>query len=115
MERTVVGAGIVAVGGFLGAVTRYAVDVASGDVTGIGTLLVNVIGCFLLGVAVTRTLTVRVRLFVATGFISSFTTYSAFAADAITFGTIAGTGYVLVSYGAGFTAAVAGLTVGRRR
>ncbi len=114
MERTVGGAGMVAAGGFFGAVSRYAVDLASGDVTGVGTLLVNVVGCFLLGVAVTRSLTVKVRLFVATGFVSSFTTYSAFAADAVTLGTAMGTGYVLVSYAAGFIAAIGGLAAGRR-
>ncbi len=114
MERTLAGAGLVAAGGFLGAVTRYGVDVAAGDVTGLGTLLVNVLGSFVLGLLVTRVVDVRIRLLVGTGLVSSFTTYSTFAADAVALGTIAGTGYVVGSYATGFLAAVGGLAVGRR-
>ena len=114
MERTLAGAALVAAGGFAGAVTRYAVDVAAGDVTGLGTLLVNVVGSFALGLLVTRATEVRTQLFVGTGFVSSFTTYSTFAADAVALGTVAGTGYVVVSYAAGFLAAIAGLALGRR-
>ncbi|MES3160895.1 MAG: CrcB family protein [Halorubrum sp.] len=114
MERTVGGALLVALGGFVGAVTRYAVDVAVGDVTGLGTLVVNIVGSFLLGVLVTRAVDVRTRLFVGTGFVSSFTTYSTFAADAVALGTTTGTAYVLVSYATGFAAAAAGLALGRR-
>lgn len=115
MERTLAGVGLIAAGGFLGAVTRYGVDVVAGDVTGAGTLLVNVLGSFALGVLVTQAVDVRTRLFVGTGFVSSFTTYSTFAADAIALGTLAGTGYVIVSYAGGFLAAALGLALGRRR
>ncbi len=114
MERTLVGTGLVAAGGFLGAVTRYGIDVATGDVTGVGTLLVNVLGSFVLGLLVTQAVSVRIRLLVGTGFVSSFTTYSTFAADTVALGTVTGTGYVFVSYASGFLAAVGGLAVGRR-
>jgi CrcB protein len=51
-----------------------------------GTLVVNVVGAFLLGVVVYaaddgRVVSEAGRLFVSTGFLSSFTTYSTFAGD----------------------------------
>ncbi|OYR59405.1 fluoride efflux transporter FluC [Halorubrum halodurans] len=113
MERTTSGAGFVALGGFVGALARYGVDVAVGDATGVGTLVVNVVGSFALGLLVTRAVGPRTRLLVGTGVISSFTTYSTFATDAIALGTVAGTLYVAASYGLGFGAAAAGLAVGR--
>ena len=114
MERTVRGIGFVALGGFIGAVLRHAVDVAVGDITGLGTLVVNVIGSFALGVLVTRTVGPRTRLFAGTGAISSFTTYSAFVADAVALGPLAGAGYVAASYATGFAAAGLGLATGKR-
>ena len=114
MERTVSGFGLVALGGFLGALTRYGVDVAVGDVTGLGTLVVNVVGSFALGYLITRPVGPRTRLLVGTGALSSFTTYSTFAADAVALGTLGGTAYVAVTYGLGFAAALSGLAVGRR-
>ncbi|SFH72406.1 CrcB protein [Halorubrum aquaticum] len=114
MERTVAGVGFVALGGFVGALARYGVDVAAGDVTGLGTLVVNVVGSFALGFLVTRAVGPRTRLLVGTGMISSFTTYSTFATDAVALGTVGGTAYVAASYGLGFAAALSGLAAGRR-
>ncbi|WP_418281415.1 fluoride efflux transporter FluC [Halorubrum sp. DTA98] len=114
MERTPAGFLLVALGGFVGAVSRHGVDVAVGDLTGIGTLVVNVGGSFALGVLVTRAASRRTRLFVGTGALSSFTTYSTFAGDAIALGTTVGTAYVIASYAVGLAAAVVGLAVGRR-
>ncbi|EMA61392.1 fluoride efflux transporter FluC [Halorubrum lipolyticum] len=114
MERTPLGFLLVALGGFVGAVTRYGIDVAVGDVTGAGTLLANVLGSFTLGLLLTRTARHRTRLFVGTGALSSFTTYSTFVGDAVTLGTTVGAAYVAASYAAGFAAAAAGLFVGGR-
>ena len=114
MERTPLGFLLVALGGFAGALTRYGVDVALGDVTGVGTFTVNIVGSFALGLLVTRATTTRTQLFVGTGALSSFTTYSTFAADAVALGTTAGTAYVVASYLVGFAAALAGLLLGRR-
>jgi len=76
---------------------------------------VNVLGSFALGVLVTRAARHRTRLFVGTGMLSSFTTYSTFVGNAVTLGTTAGAAYVAVSYAAGFAAAAAaGLFVGGR-
>ena len=131
MERTPYGFLLVAAGGFLGAIGRYAVDVAvsgflaagavgdalgafAGAPTGAGTLVANVVGSFALGVLLTRASDDRIRLFVGTGALSSFTTYSTFVADAVALGTPAGAWYVGVSYATGFAAAGLGLAVGGR-
>lgn len=114
MERTPVGFLLVALGGFVGAVARYGVDVATGDVTGLGTFTVNAVGSFALGVLVARATTTRTQLFVGTGALSSFTTYSTFVGDAVALGTAAGATYVAASYIVGFAAAIVGLVAGRR-
>jgi len=114
MERTPLGFLLVALGGFVGALARYGVDAAVGSPTGAGTLVVNAVGSLALGLLVSRATTTRTRLFVGTGALSSFTTYSAFVGDAVALGGLAGTGYVAASYAVGFAAALAGLLIGGR-
>ncbi|TKX70011.1 CrcB family protein [Halorubrum sp. SP9] len=132
MERTPYGFLLVAVGGFLGAVGRHAVDlgiarvvaatssgggpaILGGTPTGTGTLVANVAGSFALGLLLTRASSGRIRLLVGTGALSSFTTYSTFVSDAVALGTPAGAWYVAVSYATGFAAAAVGLAVGGRQ
>jgi len=112
MERTRAGYLLVAAGGFIGAAARYGVDVAAGGTTGLGTLAVNVVGSLVLGVLVGRATTTRTQLFVGTGALSSFTTYSTFVGDAVALGTAAGSAYVAVTYVFGFAAAAVGLLIG---
>jgi len=131
MERTPYGFLLVAIGGFLGAIARYATDAAAsglvalmspgagpavlgGTATGVGTLVANVAGSFALGLLLTRTSSDRIRLLVGTGALSSFTTYSTFVSDAVTLGIPAGAWYVAVSYATGLAAAALGLAVGGR-
>jgi CrcB protein len=114
MERTPLGFLLVAAGGFLGAVARHGVDVAVGDPTGAGALVVNAGGSFALGVLISRATTTRTQLFVGTGALSSFTTYSTFVGDAVALGGPSGAAYVVASYGLGFVAAVAGIRIGGR-
>lgn len=81
---------LVAAGGAIGASARHLVGVASLRVFGAsfpyGTLIVNVLGCLVMGVFV-GLLAARfqgseaLRLFVATGFLGGFTTFSAFSLD----------------------------------
>lgn len=125
-ERTrehLVAAVLVGLGGFIGAVSRYGVDlvgVAVGAALGgvgvpVGTLTVNVVGSFALG-ALTRVLADRrLRLFLATGLLSSFTTYSTFAVETVQLGPLVGTANVVATYGLGILAAIAGLTIGLGR
>ncbi|HGY89750.1 MAG TPA: fluoride efflux transporter CrcB [Planctomycetes bacterium] len=83
----------VAVGGMLGALGRYAV---SGwvhrltDVSGfpLGTLVVNVVGCSVLGVLMQlveegRFASAPWRLFIAVGLLGSFTTFSTFGYETL--------------------------------
>jgi CrcB protein len=79
-------AALVSAGGFAGALSRHAVALALPGGFPWGTLAVNVAGAFVLGLVVYGTgdrgrLSAAARRFVATGFLSSFTTYSTFAAE----------------------------------
>lgn len=111
---------LVGAGGFIGATARYGIDVVGaavgvavgGEPLPLGTLTVNVVGSFALG-ALTRVLADRrLRLFLATGVLSSFTTYSAFAVETVRLGPLVGTANVVATYGLGLLAAMAGLAVG---
>ena len=83
---------LVAAGGALGAVGRFLVTTGAAAVLGggfpWGTLFVNVVGSFLLGVLVgllsaAWTPPGDMRLFLATGFLGAFTTFSAFSLDVV--------------------------------
>lgn len=106
-RRRLLDVAIVAVGGYLGANGRYGVSLlVPGTLE--ATLAVNVLGSFLLGLLVYRSvggggLPSRLRLLFGTGFLSSFTTYSTFALDVTTHAADA-IPYVLASYGLGFGA-----------
>lgn len=112
----------VAIGGALGSVARYALTHWAGErfATGfpLGTLTVNVIGSFLMGVLIgllARFLPENqseIRLFVAVGILGGFTTFSAFSLDVVTLlergETASALLYALVSV----TLSVAGLFAG---
>jgi CrcB protein len=76
-------------GGFLGSVARYflsgwATQASHASRFPLGTLLVNVTGCLLIGLVAglaehAHLLSAPTRLFLLTGFLGGFTTYSAFA------------------------------------
>jgi fluoride exporter len=81
---------LAAAGGALGSSARYLVNIGAGRLLGMGfpwgTLIVNVVGCFIMGVlvgwgALRGTLTNEARVFLATGVLGGFTTFSAFSAD----------------------------------
>ncbi len=81
---------LVAVGGGIGAAVRHLVNVAAMRLVGVafpwGTLVINIVGCFVMGVFI-EVLARRfnasneLRLFVATGILGGFTTFSAFSLD----------------------------------
>lgn len=80
---------LVGVGGFFGSIARYLTARAAADVLGttfpVGTLIVNVVGSFLLGLAAV-VLAMRyvpygdeIRLALSIGFLGAYTTFSTFA------------------------------------
>lgn len=81
-------------GGGLGAVSRYGVNLAALRLVGAtlpaGTLIVNVVGAFAMGIVwayiathLEDSLPLEVRLLIETGFLGGFTTFSAFSLDAM--------------------------------
>ena len=116
---------LVASGGALGAVSRYAVDRAVNSILGtvvVGTFVANVSGSFLLGIVVAAVggrigLSEEARAFVAVGFLGSYTTFSTLAVATVqysTHGDWARAGLNVVgSVVIGVIAALAGILVGR--
>ncbi len=81
---------VVGLGSFLGGAARYALIAFVHRVAGLrfplGTLIVNVVGCFLIGgvlhlVKDRSALGPETRLFVAVGLLGGFTTFSAFGSE----------------------------------
>ncbi|RUM25503.1 fluoride efflux transporter CrcB [Rhizobium vallis] len=117
---------LVAVGGAIGSVLRYYVGQwglrLMGPAFPWGTLAVNVVGCFGIGV-ITELIarkfnaSVELRLLLVTGFLGGFTTFSAFSLDAISLfergEAVAGSVYVAASVGFSIAAAIAGLAIMR--
>ena len=108
---------LVAGGGFAGANARWLLAVALPDLG--GTLAANVLGAFTLGAVVTAVaagrLSPAVRAALATGFLSSFTTYSTFAVEsALARPAPLLVGNVLANYALGFAAAALGVALARR-
>jgi CrcB protein len=74
-------------GGGVGSVARYAMTIAAARLISpafpFGTLIVNLVGCFLIGfvhsvAVVSARVSPEARLFLTTGVLGGFTTYSAF-------------------------------------
>lgn len=117
---------LVAVGGAVGSLLRYYIGLSAVRVAGPnfpwGTLTVNIVGCFLIGlIAEMITLkygeAVPLRLLLITGFLGGFTTFSAFSLDTIVLmenGNVAGAiVYVVSSVGVSLVAVLAGLALAR--
>lgn len=121
---------VAAAGGALGAMARYAVDLTA-DGFGVAlpwaTLTINVVGCVLMGVLVSFVLAhparhLLWRPFLGAGVLGGFTTFSAFAGDAVRLADegawVASAAYVVVTLAGGLLALWAGYTAGlalRRR
>jgi CrcB protein len=115
----------VMVAGGLGSGARYLIGQWSAHALGAsfpyGTLLVNLVGCFLLGAVVqfsaSGSWSPELRAAIASGFIGGFTTYSSFNQETIALltGTAAGTGvlYLAITVVGGLAAGSLGLALAR--
>ena len=114
----------VALGGAIGAVGRYGVNVAATRLLGIGfpwgTVIVNVVGSFAMGVLIVWLANkggMRFAPFLMTGVLGGFTTFSAFSLDAITLfergQTLQAGAYVLGSVVTALIAIMAGMAATR--
>ena len=111
----------VAIGGALGAVLRYLTGLAV--VFPYGTLTVNVVGSFIMGLMLVWLVETspagfhRWQPLIMTGLLGGFTTFSAFSLDALRLfetGRVAAAGaYVLGSVGLSLLAVVAGVLLAR--
>jgi fluoride exporter len=116
---------VVGIGGFLGAVTRYALGAYIGSRYGVrfplGTFIINVSGSFLIGLILTllarTTASAYWRYLVPIGFIGAYTTFSTFEYEtlrAIQDGQVmTGLLNVGLSLVLGFMAVWAGAAIGR--
>lgn len=86
---------IVMLGGSLGAASRYSIGLLAAKTWGTqfpwGTLTVNLIGCFLIGLIFAladrvRLLTPDMRLLLITGFLGALTTFSSFSLETVNAG-----------------------------
>ena len=84
---------LAAAGGAFGAAARYLVGIGAARILGYGfpwgTLLVNIVGCLVMGIfiefiAQKYSASIEIRTFIATGILSGFTTFSAFSLDFVT-------------------------------
>jgi CrcB protein len=78
---------LIAVGGFFGAILRWFIDEQLPSLA--GTLLVNFLGCVIIGVFLYESMYIgafgrETRLFFGIGLIGAFTTFSAFAVQSFT-------------------------------
>lgn len=110
-------------GAILGATARYGLSawlsLHLGAIFPWGTLAVNILGCFLIGLATFKaSADMRVKLFLITGFLGSFTTFSAFSLETINLiknGKILNAGiYVAVSVILSLAAVLTGMQVSKK-
>lgn len=116
---------LVALGGALGAMSRYAVDRSVSAVVGptvLGTFAANISGSFLLGLVLAAAsgrlgLSEETRIFMAVGFLGSYTTFSTLTVASV---LLAGDGdwmrattNIVGSVLVGVVAALAGIVLGR--
>jgi CrcB protein len=116
----------IALAGALGTAARYLIGVWAGARFGAdfpyGTLLVNLLGCFLMGLVVQVATTAAsfsptLRLALTTGFLGGLTTYSSFNHETSALFASGARGLALANAGATlfgcFAAGLAGLALGR--
>lgn len=126
MDSPAIRIAVVALAGAVGAIARWGTSKAAQALLGqawpYGTIVVNVVGCFVFGLVIemlrhapsaedTR------RLFWLTGFCGAYTTFSTFAFDVVELETSRGLTYAALNVGLhlvlGFAALLVGMALGR--
>ncbi len=118
---------LIALAGALGTVTRYGVGLWAGKTLGtsfpFGTLIVNIVGCFLIAAIThvalsTELISSTLRLTLTTGFMGGLTTYSSFNLETTRFFQSRAWYTGLVNFGATtvgcFLAGLLGFAIARR-
>jgi CrcB protein len=120
---------LVLLGGSIGALSRYGVSLLAVKLFGVkfpwGTLIVNLSGCFLIGLAFAwgergfNIMTPSVRLFFITGYLGALTTFSTFGLETMTAlqegRYLVAAGNILANNIIGITLVFLGMAVGRLR
>ncbi|WP_054030464.1 fluoride efflux transporter CrcB [Desulfatitalea tepidiphila] len=117
--------GLVMLGGSLGAASRYAIGLLAAKAWGVqfpwGTLLVNLSGCFLIGLLFAladraRLLTPEMRLLLITGYLGALTTFSSFTLETVNAGraglTLQPLANILVNNIGGLALTILGMRLG---
>lgn len=112
---------LVGVGGFLGAVARYSASQYFHENHTFrlpsATLLVNILGSFLLGLLIGKGTSEMWSLLLGTGFLGSFTTFSTFKLEGIQLHVDKRRKdfilYIVICYGGGILLAFVGYEIGR--
>ncbi len=110
---------LVILGGTLGTAARLAFALVLPDAGSfpVATFAVNVFGALLIGIVAARLPgSAELRVFLGTGMLGGFTTYSAFAVGSVEIWSdapLVAVAYVVLSLGLGIAAAALGLRLGR--
>lgn len=112
---------LVAIGGFFGAIIRYIISKrANTKIKGnfpAGTIIVNLLGAFLLGILLGANITGPMYLLLGIGFMGAFTTFSTFKLESEKL-RLSGSRkywmiYIITTYIGGLLLAFLGLVIGR--
>ena len=117
MIQSIVAVGI---GGFFGSILRYLIshytNISAHSTFPFGTLTVNVVGSFLIGIIIAAALegdlNKSMRLFLATGFCGGFTTFSSFSYEFFSLLQHEQTGYAFLYAAASFVLGLAFVWLG---
>ncbi|MEH7124259.1 fluoride efflux transporter CrcB [Bacillus sp. JJ1773] len=112
---------LICIGGFLGAICRYKLSILLNshvqDKIPFGTLFVNLVGSFLLGVIIGMGEGEHIHFLMGTGFMGAFTTYSTFNLEAVMLlqanKKVQAITYLMLTYLLGIVLAFFGFIIGK--